>query len=425
MDDLLLVAGLRRRQFADSARYWLRVLGYEPGSRTRTDRAYGVYLTVLSAGWAVAMALIALQGAAALGQALPVPLPAMAGAALPWAVLAGQVLTAAGALRSSPLKLTYPDMTYLVGSPVSRGALAVMAWALATVRALLPALPVVALAAVALAQGLAPGAPERSAAAALALALPVIALTIGLAWCLGLARAALPAAAARRPLWLVPFVLLPLAACRPGLVWPGRALALAVSGQAQAGWATALWPALLPLAGLVAWLGGRVRMAEVTRESETHARIQALGMGVWLAPDVVRSIRRRAALAARPPFLRLPGASGAWALVARSGLALARDPASLLSLVTWGGLIAGAASWLVAANAYPPQWAAWLALAMFAPPAALAETLRADAGEPFLRQLLLQVALRQQLALPFCGLTLAALGLWLATAPAPGAALTG
>jgi hypothetical protein len=427
--DLRLLARLRLRQFARSANYWLRVLGYDPESDTLSERLYGVYLALFGGGWAVAMAVIALNAAVTLGQALPAPAFDAVPALLPWLVLVAQACIASQALRSSPLKLTFPDITYLAGAPISRGALALVACVQAGLRTLVVALPAAALVAVALAAGLAPAALEPSAAAAVAVALPLVALTLAVAWCLGLARAALPRQAGRRWLWLAPIALLPLARLLPGLLlWPGRALALALAGRAQALWAPLLWLALLPLMALVALLGGRVHMADVARESQTYARIQALGMGGLLAPEVVRSIRRRAALAGRRPVLRLPRAGGSWALAARAGLALVRDPSGLLSLVTWAGLLTVAGNWIAAGDTLPPQWAAWLFWAMFAPPAALADALRADTEEPFLRQLLPQSNLRllvAGMALPALALTLVALGLWLLARPASGAALPG
>ncbi len=427
--DLVLVARLRQRQLASLARYWLRTLGCEPGSRSRVDRAYLVYLALLGGWWAAAMLALAVQGAVQLGRALPGEAHDALRQALPWLVLAGQALVAGAALRSSPLRLTFPDVAYLAGTPLHRGALALTAWGLAVARILAATLLAGGLAALALAEGAAPAALLPAAGSALALALPLVAFTVSVAWCLALAGRGKPKRTAAHLAWLVPAALLAGGWFLPGMfLWPGRALALAVAGLAPACWAPLLWLALLPVVGLLACVGERAHMAMVARESETYARIQALGMGAWLEPEVARSIRRRARLAARRPFLRLPGARGAWALAGRTGLMLARDPGALLSLLVWGALIAEAGAWLVGPGAYPPQWAAWLAMAAFAPPAALRASLRADAGDPFLRQLLPQSNLRLLVAdtgLPALALTLAALACWLMRRPGGGVAVAG
>lgn len=429
MHDLRLVAWLRWRELRGGAVYWLRVLGHEPAGQSLNDRLYDLYLLVLLSGWGAAMLAFALQSAAQLGRIVPAELAVALLASLPWLVWGAQALAAAAALREGPLHLTFPDMAYLAGSPVARGAVALVAWGLAAARALLLALPVAALAAVAVAQSASPDTVERSALLVVGLALPLVALTSGAAWCLGLARAASARLKRWRWLWLAPIALLPVAGVLPGAIdWPGRALALAVWGQAPAWWALALWLPLPALAALVAWLGDRVSLAEVAAESQTYARLRALGMAAWLDSGVAQRIRRQATLARRRPFLRLPVCEGTAAIAARAGLAYLRSPGLLLPLLMWGAMVAEAGSWMAGTAAYPPQWVAWLALVMIAPPDGLVDAFRADTGDPFLRQLLPAGNLRllaAAAALPWLLLVLSALAFWLARRPALGPAVLG
>lgn len=387
MSDLLLVAWLRGRQVESNALFWLSLVGYERGKRGLSGRLYEVYLASFFLWWVVAVAAIAFHQAAQVGRLLDPRWREFILGALPWLVLAIQVAMAAGSLRESPFKLTFPDAAYLAGSPVSRSAAVFVAWLQALAKALLVASPTAALVAVVLTEG--QGSIDRAALQAAVAALPLATLLLGLAWSLGLARLAWPTVRRWRLVWLSPLLLFGLAWLRPELgLWPGRVLATAIVGQASAGQVLPL--ALLALAGAggVAWLGGEANMADALAESTTYARLRALGFMAWLSPDVSNSIRAQAALARRRPFLHLPRTQGLRNLLARAALTYLRRPGLLLGTLVWSGVLLQASFWLLPGGAFAPPWIYWLLALLLVPRQGLLEVFQADATNPFLRQLL-------------------------------------
>lgn len=416
MRDLRLVFRLRRRQLRSSVLYWLTLVGYEPGRRGLSARIYDLYLLLFGAAWATGMLAVAFHQAGEFGAALGPTFLAPALAALPTLVLVVQILAVVGALRASPLKLTFADMTHLAGSPLTRTAIALAGFAGQAARNVLVATAVAALVAEALAPLMGParaGFPALRAAAAVP---PLAVLTTGLAWLAGLLRLRWARSGHTRFLWLLPLALLPLARLLPGvLLWPGHILAQAIAAPLPARQAGLLWLLAAGSVGLVAVAGRRVNMIDVCAESQTYARVKALGIMAWLSPDLAQGVRHQASLAGRRPLLRLPRATGAANLVVRGILVYVRRPSPLLVLPLWSGLIAQAAGWLALPGG-SASWLSWLLLVLFAPADGLVSVFSADQGEPFLRQLLpvgnLPLLLADTAA-PLALVTLGALGIWL------------
>jgi hypothetical protein len=429
MSDLQLLAWLRWRQARSNALYWLGLVGYEPGKGTLSDRAYQLYLLIFGAWWAVAMGAIAFHEAAQLGSRLDPQWLALSLEALPWLVLAIQVVTATGALRSTPLKLTFPDMAYLAGSPVARWAPVLVGWLQAVTRNLLISLPAAALLAVCLAQGALPIGADRAALWAVVVAFPLAILMTGLAWSLGLCRLAWPRLRRWRLARLCPLLLLGLACFLPGpCLWPGRTLALAMLGQATPGRLLLLSLLAMASGGAVAWLGGRANMIDVSAESTTSARLRSLGVMAWLSPELANAIRTQAALAARRPFLSLPRAQGPGNLLARAGLLYLRRPSLLLWTLLWSAILLQGSFLLVPGSAFAPPSITWLLAVLVAPPRGLLEVFQADAGNQFLRQFLPLDGLRLLLAdvaAPLAVLIVSASLAWVAMGASLAVTVTG
>ena len=205
-------------------------------------------------------------------------------------------------------------------------------------------------------------------------------------------------------------------------------LAAAVPGPIPAAAVIALAAlAALAIAGL-ARIAVRTNMVDAADESAVFARINALGLMAWLAPDVAQRIRRQAALARRKPFLRLPSLPGTTALVARSALIYLRRPLSLLGLVTWGFAAAFGGADLISRGGSILLWLFALTVLLLIPPPGLVDAFRSDLHEPFLRQFLPTnnlSLLAADVAPSLLLLLLGGLTGWLLLAPTPGSATGG
>jgi hypothetical protein len=390
MNDWRLLAWLRWRQWRGSALYWLRSVGYDPNQQSLIDRMYALYLLALGVIWVLMMAAWAFYQAASIGAHLTASLVDTALArGVPWLVLGLAVVVMVLNARSTPLKLSFADMAYVAGSPVSRRSAVLVNYVQEVIQALVLLVPMLALAVAALAQALGQETARWAAVRAAVVVLPQVALALAAAWCLGLLYLAAPRLK-RFPLsWLLPVLLLAGGYLLPGVfLWPGRTLAAAIPGPVPVASVIALAVlAALAVAGL-ARIGLRTNMVDVADESAVFARINALGLMAWLAPDVAQRIRRQAALARRKPFLRLPSLPGPAGLVARSALTYLRRPLSLLGLVAWGFATALAGSALVFRGAGILLWLFGLTVLLLIPPPGLVDAFRSDLREPFLRQFL-------------------------------------
>lgn len=388
MRDFRLLAWLRWRQWRSSALYWLRTLGYDPQRQNFIDRLYALYLILFGLAWITGMGIAAVTQAAGIGRLLPAAVTAALLSLMPWLVIAAAIFFLVRSLRASPVLLSFPDIAYVAASPVSRAAFVLVNFFQSCLQHLIIVLPLFALIVVVLAQPLGEAVGRAAALRALAVVAPLVPLLLALSWLAGLARLARRESRGSGFWWLAAFLLAPLAWLLAPLRWPGMMIADSIAGAAPglpAGILLAL--AALAVAGL-ARVASRVNLIAAAEESRTYARLNALGLMAFLAPDVSMRIRRQEALAKRRASFKLPNARGARTLAARSLLLSLRRPLALLQLLLWGVGAAFAAAWL--ALGHPPLvlWFFWVTFLALAPPKMLVESFEADVADPYLRQLL-------------------------------------
>jgi hypothetical protein len=390
MDDLRVLAWLRWRQFRDGLVYGLRILGYESG-----ERLYGLYLLALLAFWVLAMGAYTFDQARLLGNVVQ---PADFANVLVWiplAVFAGQVYVWVGALRSTPLKLSFADMSYIVGSPVNPAAAILLGFLRQVSLRMLLVIPMVGLFAVLLARvsqldislwdGL------RVSGQMVSVALIIVAFTWTVAWFIGTLRLAFPALGRVRLIWVVPLLLVVPYYFMPDVVlFPGRMVLLAGYGSLP------LWMPLLMIAitavlgvGLLRY-GSRINLIHAADESQVYARIQALGLMAWRQPNVQMQIRFQSSSAGlRKRWLGLPkNVSGSTAIAVRAALSYVRHPVMLLLTGVWGALLCYVAGQVIKDNFPIPLTVGWVVIAGLVSPVGLLYIYRADVEEPFLRQFL-------------------------------------
>ena len=250
LTDLRILFGLRRRQFVHGAVFWLRLLGYDAGASSWMQRIYVLYLLGIGSIWVFAMWAWGHDMALSAGQSMAPQTLAQLLERVPPAVLLLQTWAMMASLRSTPLKLSFPDVAWIVGSPLARSVPVLPGFIRQVLTRCIVFGAVWALLTVLLRAPLAPATPGDSLRVVLVVALLVV-LTWSLAWLLGILRLVYPQVSRWRRLWLTPLLLLPLAHAAPDQVlWPGRLLvlsvydlappvALAVIALVAAGW----WPA--------------------------------------------------------------------------------------------------------------------------------------------------------------------------------------
>jgi hypothetical protein len=422
---------LRWRHTQEELIYWVRSgLYYDPRKRTTAERLYGLYLLVLIVvvfllpGWVELLAT-----AAAAGHALPPHLRVQIPAALPAAILCWQVVLAMLALRSSPLKLTYPDMAYVAGAPLPRGAAVLIGFLFTVTPRLLVAMLIAGLVAVALTQSATVGSATRTCGEAVVGMVPLAVLSWAVAWLAGCARMTSYKAQRQRFLWLAPVAMLGAAALFPGaLLWPGRVLTLSMQGQVSSSAGLLALVAALSVA-VLPWVGNRVNMILVAEESRLYARLQSLGgfMALYLDRTLVREIRAQEKLRGKKLRGRLPRATG-WALVARAALLGLRQPFILVRPLLWGVVMTRLSAFLLLDHAPARVWGYWLVAVVITAPRSVVTAFKADTAEPFLRQFLPASALQLLLAdtaLPLVLLLVGALAAWIGQPAAPSIVLGG
>lgn len=389
MRDIPAVLWLRWRQFRDGAVYWLRVLGYQPNEKSLSQNLYVLYLFGIGLLWFGAMWTFTYDFVNTLGGLLPLASLADLLQLLAIVGLAAQAYIMVNALRSTPVKLSFADMAYLAGSPISPTAPVMVGFMRQVlVRVLLMSLGLAVLA-IFLIRPLGPNLGTGAVFRAILATVPFVLLTWTIAWLLGTLRLVSPRVGRSTYIWLLPLVLLPLAYLFPDLfLWPTRAFLLSVYGLLPVWVLPFVLLLALTLIFALAWLSNRVNMIQATDESIVYARIQALGLLAWRQIDLQFRIRLQSTQAARKPFLSLAKAEGLWMLMTRAGLSYVRHPVMLLLSFAWGALMTHVAVGIVA-NGLPVQvWIGWVLVASFVPPNGLLYVFRVDLEERFLRQFL-------------------------------------
>ena len=157
-------------------------------------------------------------------------------------------------LRSTPLKLSFADMAWIVGSPLARSVPVLPGFIRQVLSRSIVFGAIWALLTVLLRGPVAPARAVDSLRVVLVVALLVL-LTWSLAWLLGILRLVYPQVSRWPGLWLTPLLLLGVAQVVPDLLlWPGRLLVLSLYDMAP------LWT--LAAIGLMAGgAGGQLRAA--------------------------------------------------------------------------------------------------------------------------------------------------------------------
>lgn len=389
MRDLRSLVWLRWKQFKDAAVYWLRVLGYQPKDKSFSQNLYVLYLVIIGCFWLFAMWAWAYEQATGTGRSLtPEGLTTILDG-IPLVLLGIQLFAIRSALSGTPLKLSFPDMAYLAGSPIDRSAPVLLGYIRQVIPRVLLIAVILALVGIAAITPIDRDATGTASVNIVLAAVPIVMLSWASAWMLGLLRMAFVKSPLRRLLWLVPATILILASVLPDLIlWPGRLLVLAMVGTSLPfAWALVLAVTVASIAAIV-YLGRQINMTDAADESVLYARIQALGLLAYTQPQLQARIHVQARQAARKPFLRLPRAQGVWGFVTRAALSYIRHPLMLLTCALWGAAMTQAAVFVVA-NELPAQlWIGWVLVAGLAPPMGMLHVFQADVEERFLRQFL-------------------------------------
>jgi len=418
MRDVQSLFWLRWRQFKDTAVYWLRVLGYRPQDASFSQNLYVLYLILIGLFWVYTVGTFIFEAAAGIGKLLELSTVGDLLVGFTWLTLIVQVYVIVNALQSTPLKLSFADMAYVAGAPISRAAPVIVGFVRQVgIRLILFDLPVAIFGTVT-ARAL---MPDDYGAASIRLILamgPLIVLTWAIGWMLGLSRLISPRLGRLRYLWFVPLILLPIAYFLPDMMlWPGRIALLVMLNQSPI-WALPLLIGLALLAIASTFLlGERINMIHAVDESILYARIQALGLLAWRMIDVQARIRMQSRQASRKPFLSLPHAQGTATFVTRAALSYVRHPTMLLTSFGWGAAMTFFGVEIIVRQLPVQIWILWVIVAGIAPPFGLLHVFRSDQEELFLRQFLPLDGLQLLLAdilMPLISLILGGLVVWFA-----------
>ncbi len=429
MVDVRSLFWLRWRQFKDTAVYWLRVLGYRPQDRAFSQNLYVLYLALIGLFWVYTVSAWVFETSGSIGKLLEPSTAIQLLIGFTWLTLLVQVYVMVNALQSTPLKLSFADMAYIAGAPISRMAPVIVGFIRQVgIRLFLLDLPVVVFGVI-VGRTLVPEDYGAAAVRLVAAVIPLIILTWAVGWMVGLSRLISPQLGRLRYLWFVPLILLPIAYLLPdaGLL-PGRIAVLVMLGQAPV-WALPL-VIVLAIAAVVGtfWLGDRINMIHAVDESILYARINSLGLLAWRMIDVQARIRMQSRQATRKPLLSLPRAQGTQTFVTRAALSYVRHPFMLLACFAWGAVMTGFGVEIIARQLPAQIWILWVIVAGIAPPFGLLHVFRSDEEELFLRQFLpvdgLQLLLADILA-PLIALILGGLVVWIAYGFEPDLLSTG
>lgn len=389
MDDVKSLFWLRWQQFKDTAVYWLRVLGYRPQDASLSQNLYVLYLGLIGLFWVYTVGAFILDAASGVGNLIAPATAAELLVGFTWVTLILLVYVMVTALRSTPLKLSFADMSYIAGSPMTRAAPVIVGFLRqVAIRLFLLTIPVVILGVV-VARALLPndfGAASFRLAAAV---IPLIVLIWAAGWVVGLSRLVSPRLGRLRLFWMLPLLLLIVAYFLPDAgLWLGRIPVLVMFDQSPL-WALPLL-IVLAAAGVAAtfWLGARINMIQAVDESILFARINALGLLAWRMIDVQARVRMQSRQASRKPLLSLPRVQGTSTFVTRAALSYIRHPFMLLACFGWGVAMTAFAVEIIVQQLPAQIWILWVIVAGIAPPFGLLHVFRSDEQEPFLRQFL-------------------------------------
>lgn len=336
MHDVRLVLWLRIRHVRTAVSRLFHAVGADPlADDSLGERVYQLYAAAIMVVWVVLMWAALLDGCAAAFIALG---PALSATVFSAALLAPALILAVSgfkAMRTSPLKLTHPDIPFVAASPLNTRSLV----AVGAARTMALGCVTAGFVGFALGVGLNSGMGGfiTPLSCALVAALLVAVALVGV-WLAGIAR---------------------LALVQKG--WGTRVLLALVLAVAVVGAALVLMlvvqPVLVTSGGValvcvwsfslvcgevlvLIWLAPRIDMTVVIQENVLFADLQQFGMFSPLDQTTISDYRRRRKLAARGPLLRMPVATGRGALVARAVISLVRQYEALPGLLMQGALAA-------------------------------------------------------------------------------------
>lgn len=333
--DLIELSRLRWRHLRGRAVYWAALAGADIQSNSLLEQSYLLYVLLIGGAWGIAMGAAAADAARALG----VDGGESAAEAIRFLAQFAPGLLVGGfgvrALRSSPVKLTFPDIAYFASGAMDPRAIALSSY----LREGIPAAAVASFVGYlvgCVAQGT--GAPQAGPWL-LAGSLPLVVMaSLAIAWAGGLARIRIDGSSGR----YAPVALIVLSAALLGSalrVGPWTPLAHAVDGSLGPLGMAALVAVACTAVALIARVAPRMDMTTIIAESAMYAELQVFRPLRLYDPGAYADIVRRKRLARRLPRGRMPRADGAAALVARALLSHLRQPGSLVLPVVWGAAI--------------------------------------------------------------------------------------
>lgn len=362
MRDVRLLLWLRVRHARSAIDRALHLAGAGIDEGGWGERAYQLYAVGIMAVWFALMAAAlvdAIQGAFAGLDAAACALAVRFALLVPAFVL---LRSGIAGVRTTPLKLSHPDIAYLAASAVSARALVGMA---AGVQALAAAAAGGA-AGFLLGVGLESAAVLAAPPAAVALAgAALAAAAAALGWVAGLARLArarwtgwnAAAAVAALAVAVAAWCALVLSAQASALLAPATFAALAAGG--------ALAVALAALALFL--LAPCADMTRVIDENSLHADLCRFGVLSPLDRSDIAEYQRRRKLAARPARFSLPPGEGRRALVQRAVLSHARQYDGIPSLLMQGAFAVPLGVLALLGAGGPALFVFWLPVAVLMP----------------------------------------------------------
>ena len=362
MHDVRLLLWLRARHARSSLNRVLHLVGAGVDDGGRGERVYQLYAVGIMLVWfalMVAALVDAIQGAFA-GLDAAVCAFAVRGALLVPALVLLRV-GIAGA-RTTPLKLSHPDIAYLAAGTVGSRALAGAAVAVQALGAAAAGAAIGFLLGVGL-ESASVLAPSPAAVALAGAALAAAAVALG--WVAGVVRLA----SARWSRWKTAAVVLVLAAL--AVFWCGAVLAArpdALLAPATYAALAAGGTAILVASALaLALLAPRMDMTRVIDENSLHADLCRFGMLSPLDRNDIAEYQRRRKLADRPVRFSLPRGEGRLALVQRAALSHARQYDGLASLVMQGAFVVPLGVLALLGAGGPVLFVFWLPVAVLMP----------------------------------------------------------
>jgi len=386
--DLRLLIGLRWRHIKAELRYWLGTIGISTTNRSFSNQLYVLYVIVFALFWLITVwGYVAEQFFVQGQQLLPETRQTIA-EVIPLFAFVVQVVLGARSLLSSPVKLSFEDISYIAGTPISRAAVVLVSF----VQSVFPLVAFSVIGATWMSMLFIPSrdAVLEAIMQVMAATLPVGIVLCAYAWFLGCLRLTSPVMQSYRLGWFLLIGYAVIAWLLPDIVlWPGRTLQAALLGHLTG--ADLLVTTLVALLAtmLLIWIGTRINMVDVVDESAAYARIHALGLMAFVQPDLVREIRRQTSAQSRRPRAHLLPGSEITALFAKSTLLYMRLPDILIRAWVWGMSAIMVCVGIAHQNATLSNWLTLGGvLVLLMPPASLITAFRLDQKELFLRALI-------------------------------------